>query len=122
MIWLGFLIFGVTLVAKLNFDYWQYLNKNKIHHAVEATAVTALLVWASYYSGWIAVPMFFFSFWVFFDGMFNVATGQKWGRIGETAKLDILQRRYQWIVWAKYIGAVLSILLFIFKDKMHFVP
>lgn len=117
MNWIGFVIFGVTLITKLNLDYRQYLKGKPIRHALEAAIVFVLLIVASYFSGWAAAPMFFFGFWILFDGCFNVLIGQPWGRIGETAALDKAMRKYPVLVWFKYIGFIASIIFFIWFGK-----
>lgn len=113
---IGFLIFGVTLIVKLNVDYWQYLKGKKINHSLEAVFVTILLVGASYFSGWWAIPMFFFGFTCLFDPAFALLMGQKPFYLGTTAKLDILQRKYPFLQWLKYILFIGSIILYIYAN------
>lgn len=115
MIW-GFVIFAVTLIAKLNLDYWQYLKGKKINHALEAVFVTIALGVASFFAGWISAPMFFFGFTCLFDPAFAMLIGQKPFYVGTTAKLDILQRKYPFLQVLKYILFVGSIILYIYAN------
>ena len=110
MIW-GLVIFLVTLVAKLNYDLWQYHSRKTINHAREAAVVFILLTVASWLSGWISAPMWFLGFWILFNGIFNILIGQKWGYLGSTAKLDILETKYKWITAVKYALFIASVII-----------
>ena len=60
---------------------------------------------------WLASAIIF-GYWIFFDGIFNLLTGENWFRIGTTSTIDKFQLKYPWARWIKYIGFILSVLLF----------
>lgn len=109
---LGLIIFILTLAAKLVYDVNQYNKHLTINHAKEAFFVSLALLGASFFGGWLSVPIWFFGFWVLFDGFFNLFINQKWGYIGNTAKLDQLQHKYPFLTWIKYVALAASITLF----------
>jgi hypothetical protein len=118
---IGWLIVIAVLSVDLITDYrlWlKYRNvikpKGSVNHMVGAGLRIAGLIIAMWFLGWLSIPLILFSYWVFYDGLFNVATGQNFFRIGTTAWLDIQQRRYEIIIWFKYTGFGGFLLLYIF--------
>lgn len=105
------IIFFLTLAAKLTYDRHRYLSRKTIYHGREAIVVSIALIAASYFADWKTIPLWFFGFWVLFDGFFNLLIGQPWGYLGETAKLDKLMRKYPLIIILKYFGLFASTII-----------
>lgn len=125
MIFLATLIFFVTLITDLITDYMLYLKGKPVKHFSGAILRFIGLIPAgfffSYYHGDIvflrlitAIPMMLLTYWVLMDSIFGKLIGQGFGYLGTTSALDRLQRKNTWLVWAKYIGAVVSIAAYIF--------
>lgn len=119
---IALLLFIACLAGRLAYDTWLYQSRKVNNHVVGPAITLVVIVACCWLAGWLSIPMWFFGFAAIFDPSYAVLIGQKPGFLGTTAKLDRLQHRYPPLVWVKYIGAVVAILLFIFKDKMHFVP
>lgn len=113
-------IFALTLAGKLLFDRHLHFSRKTIKHAGEAAIVLGLLVVASFLAaggfkinaGFYLIA-FLFIFWAAFDSIFGLIIASNPLFLGTSAKLDRLQHKYKWIVWVKYIGAILSILWFL---------
>lgn len=101
MIW-ALLIFVATLIAKLAVDVRLYLRGGVNKHRVGPAIVLVALVACSWLAGWTSTGMWFFGWWILFDGLYNKLIGQDWFFVGETAKLDKLQRKYPFLVILKY--------------------
>lgn len=112
MIW-GIVIFALTLIVKLVFDLKQHNSGKPINHKLEAVFVAVALTGASFLAGWKSAPMFFFGFWVLFDGLFAVLIGQSFFYVGTTSALDKLQRKYPFLRVVKYVLFVGSVVTFI---------
>lgn len=121
---IALVILTLTLAGKLVFDRHLHFSRKTIKHAGEAAVVVILLVVASLFAAHgfkVSAGLYFlgflFIFWAAFDPLFGLIIAGDPGFLGTTAKLDRLQHKYPWIVWAKYIGAVISIILFIWHGK-----
>lgn len=75
-------------------------------------------------AGWFIAPIIAFAYWHLFDGILNLLMRESWFRIGTTAGTDTTQRRYPWVTWAKYIGLIFFIALYILRqaDIINWVP
>lgn len=120
MILTAAIFFFIFLAGKLGVDYWRWKRGEAINHSHEAaitglylSAVSCLLAVPLYHRG---VSFFFpfiycwlltgFTWWVLFDGLFNLIRREKWSfnEFDPTdAKLDLLQQKYKWLPIAKII-------------------
>lgn len=111
-----------TLLGKLAYDRHKHFSREKINHTVEGAIVFVLLVTASLIAGrftdWLTIAlaliMYLFIFWALFDLGFGTLIAKDPLFLGTSAKLDRLQHKYPWVVWAKFIGVPVSIILFIY--------
>jgi len=124
MITIGLWIFLLTLVTDLATDVWRKRTGRKVNHTrgailrlIGLSPAGVCLIMPGPYIAWILVPPVavgvFCWYWVLFDGLYNLLTREPWGRIGETGWLDQKQRKYPWLVQAKYVGAVISVLAYL---------
>lgn len=112
----GIIIFFVMLGLKLAVDVKLYQSRKVNNHKLGPALVFIGLIICSYLAGWLSTPMWFFGWWVLFDGFYNILIGQPWLRVGETAWLDRMQRKYHGLPWLKYTMAILSIILYIYAN------
>jgi hypothetical protein len=106
-------LFAAVLIARLIYDVHLYMSGKPNTHFTGPVITVAVLIACTVLAGWLSGPMWFLSFWAIFDPAYNLLIGQKAGFIGTTAGLDQLQHKYPFLVWVKYCGAVVSIILFI---------
>jgi hypothetical protein len=102
---IGWLIFALLMAAKLLIDYRQWLNKKRIDHDIEAAVLAALLIVPALmlYPWWLSYPMLAAWAWVLIDmGMATLLTRKPF-YIGETSKMDRLQRKYPALRVFKYL-------------------
>lgn len=111
----AFVIFSCTLIGKLIFDLHLYYSGEANKHTLGPMIVFIALVVCSWLGGWITIPMWWFGYWAIFDTLYAVCIGQKFYYVGTSAWLDKMQRRYPVLVYIKYGGAILGIVLFIIK-------
>lgn len=95
------------------FDVRLYHSRKVNKHRLGAAIVLFALIGASWVSGWLTTPFWFFGWWLIFDACYNILIGQKWNYIGETAWLDRMQRKYPAVTWFKYLGFIASIVILI---------
>lgn len=112
----AFILFFAMMALKVGADVKLYQLRKVNKHVLGPALVLLGLIACSILAGWVSTPMWFFCWWVLFDGVYNLFIGQRWTFIGTTAKLDILQRKHPVLVWVKYLGAVLSVILFIWQN------
>lgn len=124
MIGWGIAIFTLTLTIDLITDYRRYLKGKAINHRRGAIlrAIGLLPAWVCLslhqHSGWLfwAVlisGMLAFTYTCIFDPVFSILIGQKPFYVGTTSFLDRLQRKYPWLLPAKYGLAILFIIIYI---------
>ena len=106
----GILILILTIGVDLITDVNLYYKKGKVNHVRGAALRLICLAPASYLMGWQFIPLILFAYWILFEGFYNLLIGQKWNYVGETARIDKLQRKYPVIYWLKYIGLAGSII------------
>lgn len=114
-IFIGIILFTLTLAGKLIIDLSLYNSGGVNNHTLGAVIVFVALSACSWLSGWRSIPMYFFVFWALFDPLWGLFTGNGLLYIGTTAKLDILQRSYPVIQVAKYVLAVGGTMFFVIK-------
>jgi hypothetical protein len=107
-------IFILLIIVKLAFDVRLWLNNRQNRHRWAWLVAIVLLV-CSWQAGWESTGIWFFWYWIIFDGMYNILIGEKWWYIGETAWLDKMQRIYPFLVYVKYAGAILSIIFYAYR-------
>ena len=111
MIW-GILIFIAVLVIDLWTDVDRYFDGRKVNHTRGAIFRVIGLAPAVYFMGWLSAPMLFFLYIILFNGLYNTFIGQKWEYVGDTAKMDRLQRKYPILKTIKYIAFIASAILY----------
>lgn len=118
--WYGIAIFFVTIIVDLWTDYRLWYNnihrsKESVNHVVGGAIRTAALVLSVVFLGWWSIPMVLFVYWSLMDTIFGMLIGHKYPFLGTSSMLDLLQRQYPFLVYVKYVGAILGIILYIIK-------
>lgn len=108
----GIAIYALTIVVDLFTDVRLWYKDQKVNHFRGAALRLIGLIPACWLIGWAVIPLALFLYWILFEGMYNVLIGQKWWYIGETAKIDKLQRKYPAIKILKYVLLIFSILFY----------
>jgi hypothetical protein len=116
-LFIAIILFVVTLVGKLVVDLNLYFNNAVNYHIFGPAVVLIVLAACSVLSGWRSIPVWLFVWWSVFDSLYGLFIHQVFFYVGTTARLDILQRTYPWIIWLKYIGAVASVIYYIVYIK-----
>lgn len=110
---IALVIFLLVLIGKLIFDLHLYFSDKPNKHFIGPIIVVIALAICSWLAGWLSIQMWFLNWWMLFDGFYGLFIGHGFFYVGTTAKLDILQRKYQLLFWFKYIAAPVSIILYI---------
>ncbi len=99
-----FVVFWVDVITDLH--QWGHINHTRgaIYRSI-ALLPAFFLCWPSLF----LLP----TYGAAFDMFIGVYKGLGFFYVGETSKLDILQRKYPWLQWAKNILALAGIFLFI---------
>lgn len=111
----GAAIFFVTFVIKMILDLSIYFSGKHNKHAVGSAIVFLVLVACSWITGWMSAPMWFFGWWALWDTTYALFIGQPFYYVGTVAWLDQVQRAYPFLIFVKYGGAILGIVLYIIK-------
>lgn len=106
-------LFILAITAKLCIDIARHWDDKVTFHGQGALIASIAIVGCSWMAGWSSLPMFLFGWWAIFDTAWGWIVLKKPFYVGTTAKLDILQRKYPWVQVAKYVGFILSIILYV---------
>jgi hypothetical protein len=109
----GIAIFIITLCVDLYTDLRLFYQKKHVNHFRGAALRCIGLAPAIYFLGWWSIPMLFFWYLVFFNGIYNLFINQSWEFVGATAAMDKLQRKHPWLKFVKYAGLIGSTFLYI---------
>lgn len=99
------ILYGLIMVLKLGYDYHQHIKGKRIDHDKEAGILGACCVVLSLfmYPFWLSLPMLaMLSHCIIDMGMGLLLTRNPF-YLGESAKLDRLQKKYPILQFAKYI-------------------
>lgn len=110
-------LFILTIVLKLIVDLHLYHSGGTNNHIIGPIIVLASIGVSTYLAGWRSIFMWLFVFWAAFDSSWGLLTGNGFFYVGTTAKLDILQRSYPFVLWLKYLGAIGSTFFYGFWAK-----
>lgn len=116
---ISFILFAILIALKLLIDLNLFFSGKINNHLIGPIIVCVVIAVCSFLSGWRSIAMWLFAFWAIFDSLYGVFIHQGIFYVGTTAKLDILQRKFEILLWLKYIGAIGSTLFFFltFKNK-----
>lgn len=106
-------LFAAVLIGRLTYDDWLYKAGKKNTHLRGPIITAVVLTVCSILCGWLSIPMWLFGFWALFDTFYALLIGQKWYYTGTTSKLDKLQAQNPALKWFKYVGMVISIIVYI---------
>lgn len=106
-------IFFIALMAKLWVDIRLWKRGKGNDHVLGPALIVALIGFCTILAGWESLPLWLFAWWALFDTLWGLIVLGKPFYVGTTARLDILQRKYPWIQVAKYVGLILSIILYV---------
>ncbi|MEP7375525.1 MAG: hypothetical protein ABI675_19425 [Chitinophagaceae bacterium] len=109
----GIILVIATICIDLFTDIRLFYKKKKVNHTRGALLRLIGLIPAVYFMGWLSIPMIGFWYMVLFNGIYNIFIGKRWEFVGVTARLDVIQRKHPWLKYVKYIGLILSTILYI---------
>lgn len=110
---IALLIWLAAFVAKLWRDVWLYRNGKRNRHTIGPALVVVAIAAATYFGGWITLPLWGFGWWALFDPAYALSIGKHPSFLGTTAKLDRLQRKYPFLVYLKYALFIASIIFYV---------
>lgn len=108
----GLLIYLLTLTVDIITDYRIWLHKKTVNHKRGALLRLIGLVpamWLLWWEGVLLLP----AYWMLFDAVYGTLIARTPLYVGTTAWLDRLQRRYPWLMVAKFALGTGGIVAFI---------
>lgn len=123
-LWSAFIGFGVMFLT-LGIDLWTdgKLAKQKlidmdsrgVKHGLGAILRLPGIIIACIFIGWHGAAFVLFGYWLLMDIGMGLILVKDASYIGTSGTLDKLQRKYEWIVRVKQIGAIASLSYYIIK-------
>lgn len=110
---ISLIIFVVVLIIDIVTDYRLWSKGKPVKHFSGAILRIVGLIPAVILGGWETIGPYFFGYWILQDSIMGLLIARNPFYLGDTAQLDIWQKKNNWNRAFKYIGFVAFLTIFL---------